>query len=137
MYAGIYERPGGNTGILGFIDDAGGNGTVVELVTPGWLHTNVLHAVAANTPNPAYLVTGFVSQGMGDTDSKQGYAALIDGATLSVIWTRLFDSTPNYTPDWDMLSNGIEIPGQGFFLSGSSNGHVTQDAFATKIDYLG
>lgn len=136
-FGGILEGAAGNTGVLGFVSDGGGMANYLELIAAGWVHTSVLHVSPAETPTPAYLVTGFVAQGFADTDQKQGFVAMIDQASLTVTWSRFIDSSPLYSNDFDLLSNGIELPGQGFFLSGSVNGFGGQSAYAAKFDYAG
>lgn len=136
-FGGILEGTAGNTGVLGFVSDGGGMANYLELIAAGWVHTSVLHVSPAETPTPAYLVTGFVAQGFDNTDQKQGFVAMIDQASLTVTWSRFIDSTPLYSHDFDLLSNGIELPGQGFFLSGSVNGFGGQNAYAAKFDYAG
>ena len=132
----------GNTESLILLLDAVGNQVAnLTIAVPGWNHTTAMHVVpvgfgASSGVTPGYLLTGIVAQGFAPTDSKQGWAALLD-PSLGLVWSQTFNSATSASlEDWDMLSNGISVD-NGFFFSGSSNGTSKQNALALRTDAAG
>ena len=132
----------GNTESLILLLDAVGNQVANQTIAvPGWNHTTAMHVVpvgfgASSGVTPGYLLTGIVAQGFAPTDSKQGWAALLD-PSLGLVWSQTFNSATSASlEDWDMLSNGISVD-NGFFFSGSSNGTSKQNALALRTDAAG
>ena len=105
-------------------------------------HTPALHiSTSTNDPMPGYIVTGFQAVGYGNAAAKQSYAKKID-AGLNPQWEVSFDANPGKNQDWDMASHGIEVPGRGYFVGGSSTGDQSsnfcdQVVMAAMIDFNG
>ncbi|MEY3398635.1 MAG: hypothetical protein RL220_1229, partial [Bacteroidota bacterium] len=105
-------------------------------------HTPALHiSPASSDPSPGYIVTGFAAQGYGNAAPKQSWIIKLDPG-LNTQWQRFLDANPGGAQDWDMASHGIEVPGTGYFVGGSSTGNPAnnfhdQVVMAAMFDYSG
>ena len=73
-----------------------------------------------HTLDNGYIVAGFVAAGYFNNDPKQSYVMKVD-SNLNPVWSRYFDTPWDINRDLDMAENVIEIPGVGYFVSGSVN----------------
>ena len=91
------------------------------------------------TPNVGaqggYAIAGWLG-GEFDTDPKVAWIAQLDGS-LNVMWETTIDS-PALANDFDMGNHVLEVPGKGYFLSGSVNRATgEQHVLGAMLDYGG
>lgn len=100
-----------------------------------------LHILSVN--DGGYLVTGFInppSNQIVDQTEKYAYALKLR-PDLSIEWFKVFDRvTENSTEDFDMAESSVEIPGIGYFITGSFTNDATvnnQEVLALVLDHSG
>lgn len=81
-------------------------------------HTHGLNV--KRTSDNGYILSGFLATGYLTNSPKQSFVLKVD-SLLNPLWSRYFDTPWDIHVDRDMAESLIEIPGQGYFVTGAVN----------------
>lgn len=134
---GITQGAAGNEALFMLLDPSGAIIQQRSYSIQGFQHVNGLHVIQTTAdPVPGFVIAGFGCDLFDPAAPKTGFLLKIDGS-LNVQWVSLFDSSGTFNVDWDMASHVLEVPGHGYFVSGSANGDSYQEAAALLYDVAG
>lgn len=100
-----------------------------------------------STLDGGFIVTGFLADGYLNNDPKKAFL-LKTNSSMIPLWSHFYDTPWDINRDLDMGESVIEIPGQGYFFTGSVNlkkhqfnspthNHTDQGVLAMMVDLSG
>lgn len=128
--------------MTGYVDTAGaahqvfvlridGFGNVVDQSRFESPFSGLTHGLGIqHTQDNGYVLTGFIADDYATSDSKRTFVMKLD-PNLNPSWSRYFNTPWVFNRDYDMGESIVEIPGQGYFVSGSMN--FPRNQFASPV----